>query len=239
MRIAICDDNRAVAEELRNDILKLQNISADVFEQPDALIFSAGDAPYDIIFMDIELGEESGIRLSEKLLNMNPDAQIIFISGYDDYYLDVYDVNHIYFLRKPVKEEKLRAALERAYQNLSANETQYIDITNRRNVIRIPQNRILFMEKNGRVIYIHTIDGEVHRTYGKFSDLLSTVEIPFFRCHNSFIVNFDHVLELRNRTFVVGAPSHETPALSKKHEVPISRSFYPRVRDAFAGYLSM
>ena len=77
---------------------------SDIFADPDELLFAAESEHYDLAFIDIELGDQSGIRLSNHLLRIHPDIQIIFFSGYDDYYLDVYNVESAYIFsrKKPV-----------------------------------------------------------------------------------------------------------------------------------------
>ena len=113
MRIAICDDDPKASNSLYQDITKIaeeqlntpQNTEpsldpvmtrSDIFADPDELLFAAESEHYDLAFIDIELGDQSGIRLSNHLLRIHPDIQIIFFSGYDDYYLDVYNVDHVY-----------------------------------------------------------------------------------------------------------------------------------------------
>ena len=100
MHIAICDDDANTARDLQQKILHLPSAGIDgidIFTDPDKFAFAAETTRYDLVFMDIELGSKSGIELSGRLLRSCPDMQIVFVSGYDDYYLQVYDVEHVFF----------------------------------------------------------------------------------------------------------------------------------------------
>ena len=95
MRIAICDDDPKASNSLYQDITKIaeeqlntpQNTEpsldpvmtrSDIFADPDELLFAAESEHYDLAFIDIELGDQSGIRLSNHLLRIHPDIQIFF-----------------------------------------------------------------------------------------------------------------------------------------------------------------
>ncbi len=131
-----------------------------------------------------------GSRLSNNLLRLHPDIQIIFFSGYDDYYLDVYNVDHVYFLKKPVDPERLKTALLAAQRQILSLQDKFLTIANKQGVFRIALQEILFLEKSRRLILVHTADGEVFKTYGKFSDFEDSLNSLFFQCHTSYIVNF-------------------------------------------------
>lgn len=211
MRIAICDDDPKASNSLYQDITKIaeeqlntpQNTEpsldpvmtrSDIFADPDELLFAAESEHYDLAFIDIELGDQSGIRLSNHLLRIHPDIQIIFFSGYDDYYLDVYNVDHVYFLKKPVDPERLKTALYAAQRRILSLKDKFLTISNKQGVFRIPLQEILFLEKSRRLILVHTADGEVFKTYGKFSDFEDSLDSLFFsvphELHRQFPICF-------------------------------------------------
>lgn len=158
MKIAICDDDINISKNLSSMLKEIDTLhisQINTFTNPDALIFEIEKTPYDIVFMDIKLDKRSGIDVSQKLLALNPTTHIIFISGYDDYYLDVYDVEHIYFLRKPISEEKLYVAIKRSKNKRSHQRKNMLTFNDRHGALRIPMENIIFFEKNLRLIEIH------------------------------------------------------------------------------------
>ncbi len=244
MYIAICDDHIETARDLQQKILQLplRNISGiDIFTDSAELMFAAGGSRYDIVFMDIELGNVSGIELSAELLRAHPDIQIIFISGYDDYYLQVYDVKHVFFLRKPIELPRLQAALESAQSRIEAGRSEFLLIENKQCSLRVPQSGIMYMEKNRRLIQIHMADGEIYSTYGKLPELLEALNGFFFQCHTSFIVNFRYIREMAGKKFIL-SPSYADAAVKsgrpEEIEIPVSRKYYNEAREKFLRYLA-
>ncbi len=254
MRIAICDDDPRASSLLYQDIMEIAEeqlnlpqkkepfaapvlTPSDIFTDPDELLFAAETEHYDLVFVDIELGAKSGIKLSNRLLRLHPGIQIIFFSGYDDYYLDVYDVEHIYFLKKPVDLNRLRTALQTAQRRIQSLQHKFLIISNKLGVFRIPLQDVLFLEKSRRLILIHTADGEVYKTYGKFSDFENSLNTLFFQCHTSYIVNFRYVSEMTDRKFLVsshaGLQVFGSESLPSQFTIPISKTYYAQAREAF------
>ena len=251
MRIAICDDDPQASSLLYQDITKIAEeqlnlpqkkepflapvlTRSDIYTDPDELLFAAETKDYDLIFVDIELGEKSGIKLSSRLLHLHPGIQIIFFSGYDDYYLDVYNVDHIYFLKKPVDIDRLRTALQTAQRKLQSLRDQFLTISNKQGIFRIPLQDVLFLEKSRRLILIHTADGEIYKTYGKFSDFADSLNALFFQCHTSYIVNFRYVSEMTDRKFFISSHAgFGSESLADQIAIPISKTYYAQAREAF------
>ena len=268
MYIAICDDHIETARDLQRKILDLplDNIGGiNIFTDPDELIFAAEDLHYDVVFMDIELGSISGIELSARLLRIHPDMQIIFISGYDDYYLQVYDVEHIFFLRKPIETQRLMTALETAQDRILTSRDEFLPVKIKRSILRIPQSGIMYIEKDKRMIRINMVNGEIYNAYGKLPELLESLNDFFFQCHTSYIINFRYIREMSEKKFILiptyaGVASckangpDETEAAAKSEaagkaelskedevpkeiEIPISRKYYHEAREKFLRHL--
>ena len=246
MHIAICDDDANTAKDLQQKILHLPSTGIDgidIFTDPDKLVFTVETTSYDLVFMDIELGSESGIELSGRLLRSRPDMQIIFVSGYDDYYLQGYDVEHVFFLKKPVDATRLQTALQTARSRLATMRSEFISISSKQGVTRIPQSGIMYLEKSRRLILFHTSDGEIYRTYGKFSNFSDKLNSFFFQCHTSFVVNFRYVSEMRGRKFIISpdltaASRIDTEAgAGPEIEIPVSKTYYNEAKEAFLRYL--
>lgn len=246
MRIAICDDNIDISKNLYKmlreiEILHISKI--DIFINADALIFKSGETPYDIVFMDIRLNDRSGIDVSKNILDISPLTDIIFISGYDDYYLDVYEVDHIYFLRKPIDFEKLSDAIRISQTKRTCHNEKIFTLNDKHGVMRIPMENIMFFEKNLRIIEIHMntsyefqkskydadFDEYQYSFYGKFSDIIPYLSTAFHQCHNSFIVNFNYVSEITGKSFI----------LKNKRIIPISKKFLQEIKASFFKYIEL
>ena len=92
---------------------------------------------YDILLLDIEMGDMDGVAMAKKLRKQDDNVQIVFITGYSDYIAEGYEVAALHYLMKPVKKEKLLSVLDRAVEKLSKNE-KMINMELGGELVRIP-----------------------------------------------------------------------------------------------------
>lgn len=232
LKIAICDDNAVqlniIQEELEKNMKK--EIAYDVNTFCSASDFTevlqSGDCLYDIIFMDIDLGDSSvsGIDLVHKVNFLNPSCQIIYISQHLEYAPDVYDTQHIYFLNKERLTELFNKALDSALKNIAHNDNiGYLYFTIRKKEYKIPQNDILYMERNLRETTIVTRMQE-YKVSERIDLLLDRLPPYFVVCHRSYAVNLKLVSSIHQ--YLVSFPDGKT--------VPVGRTHYTDVKKSFA-----
>lgn len=101
-----------------------QVVHTDTFTSAENFLFHyAEESDYDILLLDIEMGDMDGVTMAKQLRKNNDIVQIVFITGYSDYISEGYEVAALHYLMKPVKEEKLCSVLDRAAEKLQKNET--------------------------------------------------------------------------------------------------------------------
>ena len=128
-KIAICDDSDADREYVLNMVNRWaagagQVVHTDTFTSAENFLFHyAEESDYDILLLDIEMGDMDGVTMAKQLRKNNDIVQIVFITGYSDYISEGYEVAALHYLMKPVKEEKLCSVLDRAAEKLQKNET--------------------------------------------------------------------------------------------------------------------
>ena len=232
LKIAICDDNAIqldiIQEELKKNIKEDTSYTIDTFNSEAAFtqILQSGSCPYDIVFMDIVLGDASmsGIDLVHKVNFLNPACQIIYISQYLEFASDVYDTQHVYFVSKERLSEFLGKALDSALKNIIQNDdTSYLYFTVRKKQHKIPQNDILYMERNLRETTIVTRTDEF-KVSERIDQLLERLPSWFVSCHRSYAVNLKLAGSIRQ--YSVSFPNGKT--------VPIGRTHYASVKKSFA-----
>ena len=230
--IVICDDREEILKDIEAKIRK-----ADVQGVHRILSYNHGMrmmadiedqlARAEIFILDIALGACSGISLAQEILSFIPDAQIIFMSGYDDYYEDVYDVSHIYFLQKPVREEALTKALAIAHNHLLVAKQNCFYVENKSGRFVVPYSKIFIFEKQNRKIILRGKEGaEICSFYGKFEEILPQLPTHFCRCHNGIIVNMEKTAKISQNSFIMQDGQY----------VAISRSHRNTALCAFASY---
>ena len=111
-RIAICDDEPMICSRIENIVLNYferNNLEVDtqVFYSGEELYkFLSKGEYFDLLFLDIELKLINGIEVGRKIREDldNQTMQIVYISGKDNYYKDLFDVRPMHFLSKPFDE---------------------------------------------------------------------------------------------------------------------------------------
>lgn len=228
-RIAVCDDNpadRAYVAALIERWGRAAGMGVTVERYPSAesFLFAYEEDPsFDVLCLDIEMGEISGVELAKKLRRLGAGLQIVFVTGYMEYIADGYDVEALHYLLKPVTEEKLGSVLARALERVKAREKElFLQTTD--GSVRVLNSEIRYLEVQRNYVTIHAAEEyTVKRTLG---DLEKELDESFFRTGRSFIVNLRFVRKI-TKTQVF---------LKDGAQVPLSRGLYEGINRAMIQY---
>lgn len=230
LKIAICDDEQNQQEYLISKVSEWARkyghlCEINTFPSSEAFLFEYSEKKaYDILLLDIEMKEMSGIDLAKRVRSENEDVQIVFITGYPDFIFESYDVGALHYLMKPVSEEKLHAVLDRAIKSLGKAEKRLM-VSFDRQTEYIPFSEIMYLEVQMNYTVIHTRTAE-YKMKTSLSDIEKQLDDGFFRCQRSFIVNLAQVQKIKSNSIVL--KSGET--------VPISRGMSEQIGKAIIQY---
>lgn len=195
-KIAICDDSDVDREYVTNMVKRWAEslgylVQLDTFSTAEGFLFHyEEEKDYDILLLDIEMGDMDGVTMAKHLRKENDTVQIIFITGYSDYISEGYEVAALHYLMKPVKEEKLCSVLERATERLSKNE-RVLNLKSGGEIIRVPIYQIRYAEVYGNYVTIHaSSDVMVKMT---LNELENQLDERFYRVGRSAVVNLTKV----------------------------------------------
>lgn len=236
LRTIIIEDMSLIREEIK---LLLKDYPAiDVIGEADsvdkAIELILLHKP-DVIFLDIQLKDETGFDLLEKI---NINFKIIFITAYDQYAIRAFDVNAIDYLLKPINKEKLSRAIERLHveeekkaiehkDKLNFDDVIYLIINNSFKFIKIRALRCIIAA--GKYSYIYYGERKtkdlVSKTLHEWEDILP--EQYLVRIHRSTIVNFEHVenvKKLKNNCHEVYVSGIEEPfIISRRYATKLKK----------------
>ncbi|MDE7060057.1 MAG: LytTR family DNA-binding domain-containing protein, partial [Lachnospiraceae bacterium] len=159
-RIAICDDSQTDADYIASLVREWAQkqgigISLKSFSCAESFLFYyEDDKNFDILLLDIEMGKMNGVELAKKIRLVNREIQIIFITGYNEYIADGYDVEALHYILKPVHREKLEAVLLRAKEKLKKNGAALL-FSLPDGAVRIPLYEIRFIEVRSNYVTLH------------------------------------------------------------------------------------
>lgn len=229
-RIAICEDQKVMSDALAGQVSRWAEarrtaISLSRFPNAESFLFAYPEDPgFDLLLLDVEMGEMNGVELAREIRSRNDDVQIVFITGYPDYMPEGYDVAALHYLLKPVSEEKLFEVLDRAHTARRKAE-QVILCPTEQGKVRIPVREILYAEAFLHTTELHTA-GKTYRVSHSISELETILGQEAVRCHRSYLVLLRHVLRISKTELV----------LTNGEVLPISRSAAPQVHTAFVKY---
>lgn len=202
--IAICDDDKVIGAELERIILNFSrkygiSIEVDVYFDGTTLVqqMEQGDY-YDLIFLDIEMKNQSGIEVGTWMRETkhNDATHIIYISAYPSYALKLFKIRPFDFLIKPFREDDVIVDLEKSLK-LSKCEGQVFSWKKGRETHKALLRDIFYFCSRNKEVEIHTKDG-VERFYGSLEKVASGLtEWRFFYCHQSFLINYNQVAEFK------------------------------------------
>ena len=108
MKIAVCDDNKKIREQI-SSLIKRQAPDSDICQYVSGEDMISAGIDHDISFLDIEMGDVSGIELAKRIRKRQEKSGkrsiIIFVTGFREYMEDAFDVNAFHYLVKPIKED--------------------------------------------------------------------------------------------------------------------------------------
>lgn len=194
----------------------------------------------EIVFLDVEMPNGTGFDLLERFNKI--DFEIIFITAYNHYAIKAIKYSAVDYILKPINIEELVEAIQKVVinrksnidksnydfllQNLQSNTPKKLAIPTRigleyistDDIVRIEADRSysnVFLTENKKVM--------VSRNLVEFQELLITKN--FFRCHNSHLVNLDHV-KLYSRTdggYLVMSDNSQVPISRSKKDIFVSK----------------
>lgn len=195
-KIAICDDAAADRQYLagltrRWAAARGHTVQLAEFPSAESFLFAYADEPdFDLLLLDIEMGEMDGVTMARTLRKQNDAVQIVFITGYVDYIADGYEVEALHYLMKPVGEEKLFAVLDRAAAKLR-RQAKTLTLPLAGEIVRLPVYQIRCAEVQGNYVTIHAErDYTVKMT---LRELEAELDEGFFRLGRSAVVNLGWV----------------------------------------------
>ena len=202
IKIAICDDEANTRAYL-SSLIQAQPYPCEIEEYASAGGFLAGRREFDLLFLDIELktpgSDLDGIALARKIRERDSGAQptIIFVTGYERYVFDAFDVNAFQYLLKPVDEKKFSQVFARAVKQITSIQkntqkvhTLTLRFANTNKTISL--DSIYYIESSNHKVVLHLKDGEF-TCYAKIRDLELELQDRFFRIHKGYLVNLSYV----------------------------------------------
>jgi two-component system LytT family response regulator len=206
----------------------------------------------DLIFLDIQIPELNGFEVLEEIGVKQSLPAVIFITAYDRYALQAFDVQALDYLLKPYNRERFRKALERARAQLLGRKPDTVD----ERILSLLENlktepkflERLVIRSSGRVFFLRTDEIDWIETEGNYLRLHAGKEThllretmnhlqskldpdKYLRIHRSTLVNIERIKELQPLF-----SGDYTVILRDNTQLALSRTHYGKLQELFAKF---
>ncbi len=197
MNIAIVDDEKlesTLLAGLLKEYVSENGNKADISIFDGAEVFLAQYEPfmYTVIFLDIYMSGISGVNAAEQIMEKDPEALIVFVTGSGDHMKDAFMLHAFDYVEKPVKKERLYRLMDDIMRRRT-DISNGIDFVCDRQDHHLPFGEIVSVCANGHNVEIVDQNGQRYEPYLTFSSLEKTLSADkrFLTINRGVIVNMD------------------------------------------------
>jgi two-component system, LytTR family, response regulator AlgR len=243
VRIMIVDDEAPARRRMRD---LLADCAAEV---PHQVVMEAAngheairglaETEANLLLMDIHMPEMTGIEVARHLTGLEDPPAVIFTTAYDEYAVKAFEVNAIDYLLKPVRAERLLAALHKAkslpplsraaLENIGTESRRFLSITERGRILLVPVADIIFLRAELKYVTIRTREREY-----LIEESLTRLETEFaaqmVRIHRNALVARRAVKGFERAGADEGDSHWEVMLDGIDERLPVSRRQWPTVK---------
>ncbi len=211
IKAILVDDELFALKELQLQLESLPNIQIiGSFTNPLESFFNITMLNPDVVFLDIDMPEVSGIYLAEQIMTTHPQVKIIFVTAFDKYAINAFELNAVDYILKPFTLERIKKTISRLEEKIEKNintdihslSNQYKEsvkkffIYEQDNIILLNIKDIYYIEALNKFVRIRTKDRfyNSNHSLNYFENKLKNLD--FFRTHRGYLVNLDKIAEI-------------------------------------------
>ena len=239
LNILIADDEAPARNRMRDLLNDIENVAvvAEAKNGKEAIDLALETKP-DLMLLDIRMPVMDGIEAAQHAQKLQTRPQVIFTTAFDVYAIKAFDLNAIDYLLKPIRQERLQAAINKAHalqpnqiaaskplQDIFKKSRSHLSIHERGRVLLVPIETIIYLRAELKYITVRTVEREY-----LIEESLTHLEVEFgerfIRLHRnclvapSFIAGFEKRLNAENEQQWVALlkGTLETVAISRRQQ---------------------
>ena len=256
MKVLIVDDEALARLRLRSLLDGLMDaapelaitITAEAADADEALL-ALRDQAADVVLLDIALPGRDGLRLATALKALPQPPAVVFVTAHAEHALRAFELEALDYLTKPVRRDRLLAALQRVQPRVlaglaaaaanAANTLSVPDpvivVSDRGRVLRLPVREVLYLKAEQKYVTLRTA-AHTHVLDDALSDLELRLGDRFVRIHRNALVAVQAIraLELRGGAKDIDADGWAVRVAPLDEWLPVSRRQVAAVRAVLA-----
>ncbi len=212
MQAMIIDDEALAIQTLSRLLGTYENVTImDTFTDPVKGLVEVLSRKPTVLFLDIEMPVLGGFDVAKQIAQSDCATKIVFVTAYDEYAVQAFEVNSLDYLLKPVMASRLQKTMDKlnSHANLTVGENA---IEAAIKATKTKLNRIVVSD-DGKLIILNPLDVLFFAAEGNYVQIVTEkkvyitketlkyweermTEFDFFRCHKSFLVNLQKIEEI-------------------------------------------
>ena len=231
INLLICDDNPKITKQVSELIVIFEkkykiNFLIDIKHSEDFVLNN--NKSYDIAIVDIEMPGISGLRLSEKLKELNSDIIVIVLTSFQNYLDSAMKIHVFRYLSKPLDKNRFYSNLKEAIEEYRLISKSII-LKYNDEVHLIKTKDILYIEnqKYGSIVYTTRGDFYINIKPKELNRKINQDKYFIFS-HNSILVNLQNVIDFNKTTIVLRKNETETVTtyMSQRKYTNFKKAFF-------------
>ena len=238
-RIIIADDEPPARRRLFDLLDELQPAFPHVVvaeAENGRAALQAAQQGADVILLDINMPEMDGLEGARHLLKMDNPPSVIFITAYEQHALAAFEVHAVDYLLKPVRRERLLAALQRVVpltetqlEALPRGARRYLSISERGRLLLVPSDDVIFFRAELKYITVVTAEKE-HLLEDSLTRIDEEFGGRFLRIHRNCLARADLIETFERDADADGEAQWIVTLRGRPERLPVSRRQHTQVR---------
>lgn len=245
LKILIADDEAPARNRMRDLLGDIEHIEivAEAKNGKEAIDLAESCKP-DLMLLDIRMPVMDGIEAAQHVQKLDHKPHIIFTTAFDAYAIKAFDLNAIDYLLKPIRQERLQTAINKAHalqpnqlaslkslQDLQKKSRTHLSIHERGRVMLVPIESIIYLRAELKYITVRTVERE-YLIEESLTHLEAEFNERFIRLHRNclvapqFITGYEKRLSTDNEQQWVALLKNipETIAISRRQQHLVKQS---------------
>jgi two-component system response regulator AlgR len=210
LRVLVVDDEELARLRLRGLVdecpVPRANVVGEAANVSQALVWLATQQ-CDVLLLDVQMPGRDGTQLAAELRGQDRSPAVVFVTAHAEHAVKAFDLDAVDYVTKPVRRERLQAALQRAAQRLALpapetspemEEEPVLVVSDRGRVVRVPMSEVLYLKAELKYVTLRT----PQRTYvldDSLAELEERLGPRFLRVHRNALVSRRAVRALERR----------------------------------------
>lgn len=225
LQIAICDDEPIIANDIKEKLLQYKpDYVIDLYLSGKELLGTKKE--YDLIFLDIEMPEISGMEVATELRNREYEGNLVFLTSHTEFMPDAFKVKAFRFLQKPIVDSAFEEAVDEAEKEIMNHKKILVHTTDGTRLLSI--NDIIYFETVRNYTYIHMKQREIEtrKTLREWMDIIG--DEHFYQVHKSYVIALRYIETVDSDGVIMKYANVK---------IPVSRRKMKEVKESYFAYV--